>query len=264
MTEKEIEGIQKIRQHIQGVGNCLILLCNELMRRAITHDASRFTIEELEASLKAQEEGHNLKFNTEEYHKWRESYKGLVDIHNRNNPHHPEHHKHGVNDMDLIDLLEMLCDWCDKAEDIEGSIDINAERLNICPQLSRILKNTVCNVDGLGKEIKAESKHGKTQAKRTLVFYEGERYGCKSYWECWIKFCEILSERYSDRFEEVLTLDLGQRRSGGYFSRNPEDLTASHKIGRTDIYVHCYFDSDEIKKIIGRLNKHFGCKSSIE
>ena len=264
MTEKEIEGIQKILHHIQGVGNHLILLCNELMRRAITHDASRFTIEELEGSLKAQEEGHNLKFNTKEYHKWRESYKGLVDIHNRNNPHHPEHHKHGVNDMDLVDLLEMLCDWCDKAEDIEGSIDINAERFNICPQLSHILKNTVRNVNGLGKKIKAEAKDGQTQAKRTLVFYEGERYGCNSYQECWVKYCELLSERYSHRFEEVLTLDLGQRRSGGYFSRDPEDLTDPHKIGRTDIYVHCYFDSSEIKKIIARLNKHFGCKSSLE
>ena len=264
MTEKEIEGIQKILQHIQGVGNCLILLCSELMRRAITHDASRFTIEELEGSLKAQEEGHNLKFNTKEYHKWRESYKDLVDIHNRNNPHHPEHHKHGVNDMDLVDLLEMLCDWCDKAEDIDESIDINAERFNICPQLSRILKNTVCNINGLGQETKTESKHEKTPAQRTLVFYEGERYGCKGYRECWTKYCEILSERYSHRFEEVLTLDLGQRRSGGYFSRDPEDLTDPHKIGRTDIYVHCYFDSGEIKKIIAKLSKHFGCKSSIE
>ena len=179
MTEKEIEGIQKIRQHIQGVGNRLILLCNELMRRAITHDASRFTIEELEASLKAQEEGHNLKFNTEEYHKWRESYKGLVDIHNRNNPHHPEYHKHGVNGMDLMDLLEMLCDWCDKAEDIEGSIDINAERLNICPQLSRILKNTVCNVDGLEKKLKPSQNTGKHMPKERSYFMRASDMGAR-------------------------------------------------------------------------------------
>ena len=108
MTEKEIESLQEICQHIQGVGNRLIVLCNELMHRAIIHDASRFTSEELEASLKSQEKGRGLKFNTKEWCKWKESDKDLIDIHNRNNRHHPEHHKHGINDMDLIDLLEMF------------------------------------------------------------------------------------------------------------------------------------------------------------
>ena len=43
MTEKEIEGISKICEHIEGVGGRLIQASNLLMRRAIVHDASKFS-----------------------------------------------------------------------------------------------------------------------------------------------------------------------------------------------------------------------------
>lgn len=49
--------------------------------------------------------------------------------------------------MNLIDLLEMLCDWKAAGErqpnsSILKSIDINAERFNMSPQLKQILQNT--------------------------------------------------------------------------------------------------------------------------
>ena len=152
MTDEDIDGIQQIREHIKGVGNRLILLGSELMGRATSHDASRFTVEEMNLSLSAIKDGDGLKFNSKEYYEWKDAYRKLNRMHEISNRHHPEHFDDGINGMDLIDLLEMLCDWCDKADDIDASIEINVKRFGISPQLFQILKNTVNNVKGLRKE----------------------------------------------------------------------------------------------------------------
>jgi hypothetical protein len=49
--------------------------------------------------------------------------------------------------MTLIDLMEMLADWKAATErhddgDLSRSLDIQAERFDISPQLVRILRNT--------------------------------------------------------------------------------------------------------------------------
>lgn len=50
--------------------------------------------------------------------------------------------------MNLLDILEMLCDWKASSErhndgNINKSIEINANRFNMSPQLVKILENTV-------------------------------------------------------------------------------------------------------------------------
>lgn len=50
--------------------------------------------------------------------------------------------------MNLVDILEMLADWRAATErnqngNIRKSIEINAEKYGISPQLRRILENTV-------------------------------------------------------------------------------------------------------------------------
>ena len=67
--------------------------------------------------------------------------------HYANNRHHPEHHKNGVDDMTLIDVLEMLIDWKAASErhndgNILKSIEKNADRFGLSPQLVKILENT--------------------------------------------------------------------------------------------------------------------------
>ncbi len=52
-----------------------------------------------------------------------------------------------IDKMDLIDILEMLCDWFAASKrnlngDITSSINKNAERFGISPQLTKILHNT--------------------------------------------------------------------------------------------------------------------------
>lgn len=52
-----------------------------------------------------------------------------------------------VNDMNLVDLLEMICDWKAASErhnngNIRKSIEINADRFGMSPQLTKIFENT--------------------------------------------------------------------------------------------------------------------------
>lgn len=54
----------------------------------------------------------------------------------------------GIEDMTLLDLVEMLCDWKAASErhddgNIRKSIEVNAERFNMTPQLRRIFENTI-------------------------------------------------------------------------------------------------------------------------
>lgn len=52
-----------------------------------------------------------------------------------------------INDMNLLDIVEMLCDWKAASErhndgNIRKSIEINANRFGLSPQLVKILENT--------------------------------------------------------------------------------------------------------------------------
>lgn len=57
-----------------------------------------------------------------------------------------------VNGMNLADIVEMLCDWKASSErhnngNIRRSIEKNAERFGLAPQLVRILENSVAQWD---------------------------------------------------------------------------------------------------------------------
>jgi hypothetical protein len=50
--------------------------------------------------------------------------------------------------MNLVDLIEMLADWKASSErqndgNLRKSLDENAERFKMSPQLTRILENTI-------------------------------------------------------------------------------------------------------------------------
>jgi hypothetical protein len=87
------------------------------------------------------------EYGTPEYGELLKKVQPAINHHYANNSHHPENWKNGIEDMDLIDILEMLADW--KAAtarklngNIKKSIEINAQRFSINPQLRKILENT--------------------------------------------------------------------------------------------------------------------------
>ena len=72
---------------------------------------------------------------------------GALQHHYAQYRHHPEHFDNSVDDMNLIDIVEMFCDWKAASErQLDGnllkSIEKNANRFSMDPQLKRILINT--------------------------------------------------------------------------------------------------------------------------
>jgi hypothetical protein len=133
--------------HIHEVRSRLDDVINELLTRAIAHDASK-----LEDPEKAIFDEYTPKlgattYGSPEYH---EHLKGMgvgLEHHYQVNDHHPEHHPNGVDDMDLLQLIEMLADW--KAAtmrhadgDLRRSIEQNKQRFDYSTDTELLLLRT--------------------------------------------------------------------------------------------------------------------------
>ena len=135
-------------KHIKLVNEELTNFSKILLDRGLIHDESKLHSPEKELFDEMTPILENLEYNSPEY---KESLKKLgpaLDHHYSNNSHHPQYYPNGVNDMNLYDLIEMFCDWKaavkrTKNGDINKSIEINAERFEISPQIVQIFKNTI-------------------------------------------------------------------------------------------------------------------------
>lgn len=135
-------------KHIQTVSRILHRVVMELLKRADTHDESKLHSPEVELFTEYTARLATSTYGSPEYNEFRKQMKPALDHHYAHNPHHPEYHKNGINDMTLVDLVEMLADWKGASlrhnnGNIRRSIEINAGRFDISPQLAKILENTV-------------------------------------------------------------------------------------------------------------------------
>lgn len=148
MSEQVSNCIAETYKHVKKVRSYLDRFVKELLHRGENHDNSKF--EEPELSIFA-EKTYKLKdteYGSEEYKKLLEEVKPAIIHHYSKNRHHPEHWVNGINDMDLLDISEMLCDWKAATErnkdgNIRKSLEINAQKYDIHPQLRKILENTI-------------------------------------------------------------------------------------------------------------------------
>ncbi len=136
-------------EHIQNVRTKLYRVVADLLQRALEHDASKLEPPEKEVYDKYTPLLANLEYGTDAYREVLTKMKVGIDHHYSVSRHHPESFADSINGMNLIDLLEMLVDWKSAGErhkkypgDIFKSIEINAERFKIDPQLKQILLNT--------------------------------------------------------------------------------------------------------------------------
>lgn len=134
-------------RHIERVRNLLNGMIHEILYRGERHDQSKLASPEVEAFTEYTSKLATCTYGSEEYEGYRKAMKPALDHHYANNRHHPEHFKGGVDDMNLIDVLEMICDWKAASErhndgNIRKSIEKNADRFGLSPQLVRILENT--------------------------------------------------------------------------------------------------------------------------
>jgi hypothetical protein len=133
--------------HIDRVGVLLCRVASEVASRAAHHDASKLVDPEKAVFDRVTPRLRGLTYGSEEYKASLAEMGEALKHHYANNRHHPEHHREGVNGMTLIDIVEMLCDWKAATErhadgDMGKSLEHNANRFSIDPQLAGILKNT--------------------------------------------------------------------------------------------------------------------------
>ena len=134
-------------RHIERVRNLINVCVKELINRGERHDQSKLESPEVEAFTEYTPKLAECTYGSDEYKGYLEAIKPALDHHYANNSHHPEFWKNGVDDMSLLDLVEMLCDWKAASErhndgNIRKSIEVNADRFELSPQLVRILENT--------------------------------------------------------------------------------------------------------------------------
>jgi len=136
-------------EHIQNVQLKIHVVVQDLLHRAIVHDASKLQPPEKEVYDKYTPELATLEYGTDAYRETLKKMKVGIDHHYSVSRHHPEFFADGINGMNLIDLIELMCDWKAAGErhklhpgDIFKSIEINAERFHMDEQLKQILLNT--------------------------------------------------------------------------------------------------------------------------
>lgn len=148
MSEQVNHCIAETYKHIKKVRSYLDRFIQELLHRGENHDNSKFEEPELSIFAENTSKLKDTEYGSEKYKQLLEEVKPAIVHHYSKNRHHPEHWVNGVNDMTLIDLLEMLADWKAATErnkdgNIRKSIEINAQKYNMSPQLKMIFENTV-------------------------------------------------------------------------------------------------------------------------
>jgi len=148
LTPAEGEANRKNKDHIYDVRVLLTVFTGHLEKRAEEHDASKLRDPELPIFGEYTKKLADLTYGSGEYQACLKAMKPALDHHYAVNRHHPEHFENGVDGMSLVDLVEMFCDWQaatlrHKDGDLRKSIEINAGRFNLSPQLKSILLNTV-------------------------------------------------------------------------------------------------------------------------
>jgi len=149
VTNTPYDSTNDTMAHIQNVRSKIMKVVADLIERGFWHDRSK--LEEPEKSIydKHYPELKSFRYGTDAYKAVTHKIKVATDHHYSVNRHHPEYFADGINGMNLVDLLEMLLD-CKAAsehptngtQDIFKSIEINAERFHMEPQLKQILLNT--------------------------------------------------------------------------------------------------------------------------
>lgn len=137
-------------RHIHRVQQLVLGAAGQLIERALAHDQSKLVSPEVEGFASANLPSLNgMTYGTPEYDDAKKKILGAALAHHyARNRHHPEHFKNGIEDMNLLDLIEMFYDWKAASErhddgNIRTSIEKNAERFKMSPQLRRIFENTI-------------------------------------------------------------------------------------------------------------------------
>lgn len=147
LTAEQKAANYETMRHIERVRNLLNKVAQDMLQRGEEHDQSKMESPEVEFFTEYTPKLRGMTYGSAEFNECKKQMKPAMDHHYATNAHHPEHFKDGINDMTLLDIIEMLVDWKASSErhndgNILKSIEINADRFGISPQLTKILENT--------------------------------------------------------------------------------------------------------------------------
>jgi len=159
MTRDDV--MRETFSHVRRVGNLMLDIGQEINRRAMSHDDSKFSAEEFESFARETPGHREITYGSDEYRAALDRIRPVVNLHQKRNRHHPEYHDGGVCDMTLIDLIEMLADWKAAGErhadgSIVRSIEICADRFDLSAEMTRLLQLTAASLGWCdGSDLKA-------------------------------------------------------------------------------------------------------------
>lgn len=156
MDDKERYNLDLTLDHRERVGHLIREFVNQMMKRAIEHDRSKFEEPEFSEFAQYVPELEKLEYGSEEYKNNLQKLKSpALDNHYSNNDHHIEHHGE-IEEMDLLQVLEMFLDWCaaterhDDGNDIFDSIEHHYKQGEISKQTAAIFRNTATTLEKKG------------------------------------------------------------------------------------------------------------------
>lgn len=133
--------------HIHEVRERLMAVAQDLMQRALHHDASKLVEPELSVFDEYTPKLRDSTYGSDEYKAFLKGMGAGLQHHYEANDHHPEHFENGIADMDLVQVIEMLADW--KAAtlrhadgDLSRSITQNAQRFGYGDEIEGLLRAT--------------------------------------------------------------------------------------------------------------------------
>jgi hypothetical protein len=134
-------------KHIHRVQYYLNGFAIDLIERGHKHDQSKLNQPEVKYFAELTHELAGLTYNSDEYKAALKKLEPALNHHYANNSHHPQFWKNGIDDMTLLDIVEMFFDWKAASErhdngNINKSIEVNADRFKMSPQLVKIFENT--------------------------------------------------------------------------------------------------------------------------
>lgn len=153
-TKEELECIIETQKHIETVRKLMTLVTRCLENRAIVHDESKFSDEELASFALVTPKLKSTTYGSDEYKKYFEQIRPAIDHHQKSNRHHPEYYINGFREMTLIDLIEMLCDWMASSRrhddgNIFKSIAINQKRFGYGKEIYDLLTCTAIRLSSI-------------------------------------------------------------------------------------------------------------------
>lgn len=120
-------------KHKYWVAWYMLLACIALLKRAIIHDFSKYSMFEAPYIEQALPKLLNVEYGSDDYKIAIKPLDPALSHHYKKNSHHPEYYNGKVEEMSPLDQIEMLCDWRaasrrHKTGSMTKSLKINKQR----------------------------------------------------------------------------------------------------------------------------------------